>query len=202
MKRVVLFAAFVACVVGANWALNRWGIVELPFTSLAAPAGAYFAGLTFGVRDALHEVGGKRWVVAAIGVGATVSYLLDDAVRIPGGHVAIAVASATAFLVSETCDLLVYEPLRRRAETVTVTLYTDGGYAWDVGALDKRWWVGAVAASNLVGAVVDSALFLWLAFGSLDHIEGQVVGKALMILPALVLVGGVRRAVLPRNAYA
>jgi multidrug efflux pump subunit AcrB len=34
-----------------------------------------------------------------------------------------------------------------------------------------------VFASVAAGAVVDSALFLWLAFGSLAFIEGQIVGK-------------------------
>ncbi len=31
--------------------------------------------------------------------------------------------------------------------------------------------------SCVAGAVVDSALFLWLAFGSLEHMQGQVLGK-------------------------
>ena len=48
-----------------------------------------------------------------------------------------------AFLVSELADLAVYEPIR------------------------KRGWLPAVVASNIVGICVDSALFLWLAFGSL-----------------------------------
>jgi uncharacterized PurR-regulated membrane protein YhhQ (DUF165 family) len=39
----------------------------------------------------------------------------------------------------------------------------------------------AVLASGLVGAAVDSVLFLWLAFGSLDHLAGQLVGKMWMV---------------------
>ena len=54
---------------------------------------------------------------------------------------AFATASAVAFLVSELADLSVYEPLRARG------------------------WMPAVVASNVVGIVVDSLLFLWLAFG-------------------------------------
>jgi uncharacterized PurR-regulated membrane protein YhhQ (DUF165 family) len=68
----------------------------------------------------------------------------------------LALASGGAFLVSETADLLVYSPLR------------------------ERHWLGAVALSNTVGLVLDSALFLWLAFGSLDFLAGQLVGKAWM----------------------
>lgn len=67
-----------------------------------------------------------------------------------------ALASGAAFLASESADFLVYAPLRRRA------------------------WLRAVVASNIVGFTLDSALFLWLAFGSLDFLAGQLVGKAYM----------------------
>lgn len=66
---------------------------------------------------------------------------------------AFATASAAAFLFSEFADFFVYAPLR------------------------ERHWLGAVAASNAVGLVVDSALFLYLAFGSTQFLLGQVVGK-------------------------
>lgn len=53
----------------------------------------------------------------------------------------------------------------------------------------------AAVGSNLVGAVVDSAVFLWLAFGSLDFLAGQVVGKAWVTLLCLPLVWLARRGV-------
>lgn len=174
MKRLALFAAFVGCVYAANLALEWYGLVEIPLLGWQAPAGVLFAGLTFGIRDALHELGGRRDVVAAIVAGAVLSYLLSDAVALPGGRVSIAVASGVAFLLGELVDLAVYDPLRERA------------------------WTAAVVASNLAGAVVDSVLFLWLAFGAVDAVGGQLVGKALMVLPALPLVAWSRRAV-PRH---
>ena len=158
-----LFIGFVATVIAANWALSRYGIVSIGF-GLMAPAGVYFAGLAFGVRDALHESGGRRWVLTAIAAGAAVSWLIEDAVTIPGGHLPIAAASAVAFGFSELADLAVYGPLRRKA------------------------WPLAVAASNVVGAAVDSLLFLWLAFGSVAHWQGNVAGKAYMVAVALPLV--------------
>lgn len=174
MTRLALAAAFVATVIGANWALIRYGIVPVGL-GLEAPAGVYFAGLAFGLRDALHEVAGRRWVLGAIATGAVVSYVIEDAILIPGGLVPIAVASAAAFAVSELADFAVYSPLRERS------------------------WPTAVAASNIIGAVVDSALFLWLAFGTVDHLAGQVWGKTLMIAVAFPIVWGVRHAV-PRHS--
>ena len=66
---------------------------------------------------------------------------------------ALALASAAAFAISELCDFAVYTPLVRR------------GFAL------------AVVLSCVAGAAIDSAAFLWLAFGSLQHVAGQVVGK-------------------------
>lgn len=171
MKRALLALAFVATVFAANWAFDRYGFVDVipGGWTLTAPAGVYFAGLAFGLRDALHDAGGRSWVLSAIVAGAALSLLIEDGVTVPGGYVAIAVASGAAFLLSELADFAVYSPLR------------------------ERQWTVAVVASNLVGSLVDSALFLFLAFGSLDHIEGQLVGKAYMVLPALVLVGALRR---------
>jgi queuosine precursor transporter len=51
--------------------------------------------------------------------------------------------------------------------------------------------------SNTAGLVLDSVVFLWLAFGSLEFLAGQLVGKATMTLVALPLLVVARRAVLP-----
>lgn len=82
----------------------------------------------------------------------------------------LAVASAVAFGLSELVDMAIYTPLR------------------------KRGYVRAAIASNLVGSVVDTVVFLWLAgFGLAPLIvAGQLVGKAW----ATVAVVGVVHAVL------
>lgn len=55
---------------------------------------------------------------------------------------AIAVASGVAFLASETADALVYTPLRRSTRA------------------------GAILASSLIGAAIDTLIFVGLAFGA------------------------------------
>jgi uncharacterized PurR-regulated membrane protein YhhQ (DUF165 family) len=152
-------AGFVGTVFAANWAITRYGAVPVGF-GLLAPAGVYFAGLAFTLRDVLHEFGGRWAVLAAIAAGAACSALVATA--------ALVVASAVAFTVSELADMAVYAPLRRR-----------------------RWWA-AVAASNAVGLLVDSTLFLWLAFGSLAFLPGQVIGKAWVTLLAVALLAVLR----------
>ncbi len=69
-----------------------------------------------------------------------------------------------AFVLSETADLAVFTPLQRRGLVL------------------------AVAASGAVGIVVDSILFLSLAFGNLDFLWGQVIGKAWSLVAALPFI--------------
>ena len=82
----------------------------------------------------------------------------------------LALASGVAFGLSELADLLVYTPLRARS------------------------WPAAVLASNVIGSVVDSVLFLGLAFGSLDYLTGQLLGKWEMTILALPLVWWLQRS--------
>jgi len=161
--------AFVGTVWLANWLLNRYGVVDIGF-GLQAPAGVFAVGLAFTLRDIVHRTLGRGPVIACILVGCALSYLIEAGGTIPGGLIAIPAASAAAFLLSETADLAVYTPLEQRS------------------------FLGAIAASNTVGAVVDSALFLWLAFGSLAFMEGQVVGKFYMTALALPVVFASRKA--------
>ena len=77
---------------------------------------------------------------------------------------ALVFASATAFLLSEMADLAVYTPLQEKGLTK------------------------AVVASSVVGLVVDSIVFLYLAFGSLDYISGQIIGKMWMVLLAIPII--------------
>ena len=105
MKRLIIVAAFLGCIVAANYVTTRYGMVPVGF-GLTATAGTYFAGATFVLRDLINDVAGKRWVVALIAVGAALSF----AVSAPF----IALASAFAFGLSELVDFAIYLPLRRR----------------------------------------------------------------------------------------
>jgi len=156
---IITLIGYILTIFAANLAITALGIVPVGF-GLMAPAGVYFAGLAFSLRDALQETLGRRWVIAAILIGALVS---------AGLSAQLALASGLAFLVSELADFMVYTPLRQRS------------------------WLGAVVASNTVGAIVDSALFLWLAFGSLEFLAGQIVGKLWMTALAVGLILAWRR---------
>ncbi|MBD2831764.1 VUT family protein [Streptomyces pratensis] len=95
---------------------------------------------------------------------------------------ALAMASAAAFAVAESMDFAVYEPLRERGLLI------------------------AMLASNAVGLLSDSLLFLKLAFDSLEYLPGQILGKAWMTLAAVAALTLLRRrkravAVLPEATH-
>jgi queuosine precursor transporter len=172
----ILAVAYVLTILLANYAITHWGRSPAfpggPYTvpvwpGIDAPSGVLFAGLAFTLRDLTQEWLGRKVVLAAILVGALLSWAVTS-------NRDLAVASGVAFLFSELADFAVYQPLR------------------------ERRWLLAVALSNLVGLVIDSMLFLQIAFGSLDFIEGQIIGKIWTTVVAVLVLLALRRWVIPR----
>lgn len=164
----LLALAFLGSIVLANWLTSLYGLVPAGF-GLLVLAGTYSAGLALGLRDALHDAGGLRWVFGALVGGIAVSAVLGDG--------RIALASAVAFAVAELLDLLVYVPLR------------------------KRRWRTAVFASNAVGAVADTLLFLTIAgFGlTWSSVLGQLLVKGVWVTVGFLACAEVLRRVVPRE---
>lgn len=148
-------ALYVASIVLAAYLVATYGVVPVGL-GLYAPAGAYVIGVTMVLRDLMQDQLGPRWTYAAILVGTGLAAAISPAV---------ALASAVAFLGSETLDMVVYTPLRARGRVVT-----------------------AILSSNLVGTAVDSALFLAIAFGSLEFLTGQVWAKLVSTAFAALIV--------------
>lgn len=162
------FAFFIGSIWLANYLVSHVGVVCVPrgpclipvWPGIMAPSGVLAIGASFTLRDLVQRRLGRAITIGAIVIGAVLSAGLSPA---------LALASGTAFLLSESLDLLVYTPLQERNLIV------------------------ATVASNLVGLVVDSIVFLYLAFGSLQFIEGQIIGKAWMTLLALPLLTLMRK---------
>lgn len=76
----------------------------------------------------------------------------------------LVLASAAAFCFSELADFAVYTPMRKRFPAFSVVM------------------------AGLAGSVIDSAIFLTLAFGSIEFIFGQVLGKFWMSLLAGIVI--------------
>ncbi len=165
---VLCFAAFVATVPAANWMIGHVGTACLPDGPCVLPVAPGIVApsgvLMIGLALVLRDVV-QRLLGAAWGLAAIAAGGLVSAAIAP---VALVVASVAAFLLSELADFAIYTPLARRRLVL------------------------AVAASGVAGALIDSAVFLHLAFGSLDFIVGQVLGKVWMTAAALPMIALLR----------
>lgn len=156
----IALIAYAATIPLANWLIGNVGVVCVPGGPCLVPVGfglmAPSGVLMVGAALVLRDLV-QRSLGWKWGLGAiAIGAVLSWFVASPG----IVIASVAGFVLSETADFLIYSPLVKR-----------------------RLWL-AVLASSAAGAVVDSTVFLWLAFGSLNLIEGQILGKLWMSVAA------------------
>jgi uncharacterized PurR-regulated membrane protein YhhQ (DUF165 family) len=169
IEGIAFLVAFGLTIPLANWMIGHVGTVCAPGGPCLLPV---FPGIMapsgvamIGIALVLRDLVQRRLGVA-YSVGAVVVGAILSAAVAPHSLV---LASGAAFLLSEFADLVVYTPLARRR------------------------LITAVVLSSLAGLVVDSVIFLWLAFGSLQFLEGQIVGKAWMVLLSIPFVYYLRR---------
>jgi uncharacterized PurR-regulated membrane protein YhhQ (DUF165 family) len=165
----IFLILFCLTIPAANWMIGHVGTIcaaNGPCLVPVAPGLMAPSGvLMIGAALVLRDLVQRRLGVE-YGIGAIVVGAAISAWLAPASLV---LASAAAFLISEFADFAVYTPLARRRLVL------------------------AVVASSVVGLIVDSIVFLWLAFGSLDFLTGQIVGKLWMVLLAVPLVAYLRR---------
>jgi hypothetical protein len=165
----IFLTLFCLTIPAANWMIGHVGTVCVLNGPCLIPVGpgimAPSGVLMVGAALVLRDLVQRRLGVE-FGIGAIIAGAAISAGLAPP---ALVLASATAFLLSEFVDFAVYTPLARRR------------------------LVAAVVASSIVGLTVDSIVFLWLAFGSLEFLPGQIVGKLWMVLLAVPFVAYLRR---------
>ena len=163
------FACFLASIPLANWMILHIGTVCVPRGPCLVPVApgllAPSGVLTVGAALVLRDVV-QRCLGFMWGLAAIAAGAVLSILVAPA---ALVIASGTAFALSEFADFAVYTPLQRRQLTL------------------------AVVASSIVGLVVDSVVFLTLAFGSLEFLAGQLVGKLWAVLIAIPLMRLLRR---------
>jgi uncharacterized PurR-regulated membrane protein YhhQ (DUF165 family) len=166
---LVFLVLFGLTIPAANWLIGNLGVVCVPGGPCLIPVApgvmAPSGVLMIGIALVLRDLVQRR---LGLGVSA-LAVLAGAALSALLAPPSLVLASAVAFLLSELADLAVYTPLARRR------------------------LVAAVVASSLTGLVVDSIVFLWLAFGSLEFLPGQVIGKLWMVLASIPLIAWLRR---------
>ena len=174
VEGIAFLIAFGLTIPVANWMIGNVGTVCPPNGPCLIPVLPKFIGVTLMAPSGVLLIGAalvlrdlvQRRLGVEFGIGAIVAGAAISAALSPASLV---LASAAAFMISEFADFAIYTPLARRRLVL------------------------AVVASSFVGLVVDSIVFLWLAFGSLDLLMGQIVGKLWMVLLAVPFVAYLRR---------
>lgn len=156
----------------ANWLINNVGSQGFPGGPHTIPVGFGYEAPS-GVLAIGAALFARDYVQEAFGRRTVLWAIAAGVVISYFMDPAVATASAVAFALGEVSDYLVYDRTRRRSLAAAVVL------------------------SGFVGGVVDSFVFLQVAFSSTMFWEGQVIGKT-----AMALLGGLlivcRRAVSDR----
>jgi len=164
----IFLVGFAACIPLANYMIGHVGTVCVPNGPCLIPVGPGLTApsgvLLVGLALVLRDLVQRRLGLIWAIAAIIVGAFLSTTFTPP----ALALASAAAFLSSEIADLLVFTPLQ------------------------KKGLVKAAFFSSIAGLIVDSVMFLWFAFGSLDFLAGQIVGKAIMVIAALPVLFWIR----------
>ncbi len=153
MFKYLVAAAFLLCLPAANLLIQNVGTVCVPNGPCLIPTGFGFMApsgvLMIGAALLLRDAIHEIWGRST----AIVLILLGGLVSVPfvGSH--LLVASLLAFFVSEMADFFVYDRFRKQNKG------------------------NAVLASGVVGAALDTALFSYVAFGTLAWQPGLLLGK-------------------------
>lgn len=164
----LFLALFALTIPAANWLIGHVGTTCAPNGPCLIPVAPGVVGpsgvVMVGAALVLRDLVQRRLgpLAGLLAIG------IGGAISGLVAQSAIVMASVTAFLLSELVDFSIYTPLQRRR------------------------FVLAVVVSSLAGLIVDSVIFLYLAFGSLDFLLGQIIGKAWMVLLALPLARWLR----------
>ena len=164
MKKWAYLAGYIATIPAANWMIGNIGTFCIPDGPCMIPVGfgmtAPSGVLMVGAALVLRDQVQEHLGTKWSLGGILVGAILSYLLADPF----IAIASILAFGVSELVDFAAYTYVRKYGRAL------------------------AVAASGSVGAILDSMVFLTIAFGSLAYIEGQIVGKLVISLAAAAAI--------------
>lgn len=169
------FIAFIATIPVANWMIGNVGVFCIPEGPCMIPVApgimAPSGVLMVGLAFILRDIVQRELGAKFAIIAIAIGAILSGFIAAPE----LVVASIAAFVISETADFAVYTPLQRKG------------------------LIRAVVASSIVGLVLDSAVFLYLAFGSLSYIEGQIIGKMIMVVVAIPIIKAYRDRIIPQG---
>lgn len=148
---------YLATIPVANWLINNVGTQSFPGGPHTIPVGFGYQAPS-GVLAIGVALFARDYVQELYGKRTTLVAIAIGVVISYFINPTVAIASAVAFLLGELIDFFVYSEIKQRS------------------------LVTAVVVSGSIGGVIDSVVFLQIAFGSIDFWQGQIIGKTMMAL--------------------
>lgn len=145
-RKLGLGLIYITSIVTANWLSAHFGLIPIGL-GLLVSAGTFAAGVALLTRNLGQDALGRPIIFTLMLAGIGLSWWLATP--------ALAIASATAFALSELTDMTVYTWLRRRGRS------------------------RALMAAALAGALIDTLVFLSLAGFpvTVNSVTGQMLVK-------------------------
>lgn len=167
ISTITLFIGYLLTIPLANWFINNVGLTPFPGSPHLIPVGFGYQApsgvLLIGLALFSRDLLQERAGKKSVLIAIGLGLLLSVLV-----NPAIAFASGAAFLASELADFGIYTQVRKYSK-----------------------WLGMLL-SGVIGSVIDSFLFLWLAFNSIAFWEGQIIGKVGMTIICVGIWKGLR----------
>jgi queuosine precursor transporter len=185
LRLAVLTGLYVGVVVMAQVGTNK--IVDVPLTGLQAPGGTFLIGIALSMIEIAHRTAESRR-----------DGFLNAQMMVACGWVASAIlAGYLAILNVMSPEDPLFDRLAGTWRIVAVSETVDNSFgAYLRDRIHDAW---RVVATNAISVPLDSVVFLFVAFGSLDFIKGQIFVKYVATLVVGVpLVVVLRRYVRPR----
>lgn len=163
MKKHIALTGYLATIPAANWMIQNIGTQSFPGGPHTIPVGFGYTApsgvLLIGLALAARDYVQETWGKKATIIAISIGIALSYLV-----NPEVATASAVAFALSELADFAIYTRIRRRSKPL------------------------AIATSGTIGGIIDSLIFLQIAFGSTMFWQGQVIGKtAVAVIAALII---------------
>ena len=163
MKKYIPLIGYLATIPAANWMIQNIGTEAFPGGPHTIPVGFGYTAPS-GVLLIGLALAARDYVQEQFGKKATILAILVGIIISYLVNPDVATASAAAFALSELADFAIYTRIRRRSKPL------------------------AIATSGTIGGIIDSLIFLQIAFGSTMFWQGQVIGKTAVALTAAIII--------------
>jgi len=167
IKKYAAIIAYLATIPLANWFISNVGTQSFPEGPHTIPVGFGYQApsgvLLIGIALFTRDYVQEKFGKRNVLIAIAAGIVISFFVN-PD----VAAASAVAFAAGEIVDFFVYTRIKRKSIAL------------------------AVVFSGVVGGIIDSFLFLQIAFDSTNFWQGQVVGKTWMALLGGLIIWGYR----------